>query len=94
MNHSPLHHFAQALCAHLRTALETHGQSADYTQLAVKIIDAHNYWFQTLPSQLTDEENNIYAFRELCTLDEESFTLLPNLQRCLALGRDWGLKDE
>ena len=38
-----------------------------------------------------DEEQGIYALRDLCALDDETMEWRPDRARCAAVARDFGL---
>lgn len=89
---SPLDDFATALLDYAQAALRASGEQPDYCQEAVRILDARNHLFTSAGVHRTDEENGIYALRDLCALDEESMELRPDRLRCLSVGRDFGLR--
>ncbi|RRD80517.1 hypothetical protein EII14_01615 [Alloprevotella sp. OH1205_COT-284] len=86
---SELEDFADALLSHVEAALRASGETADYSQEAVCIIDARNHLFASAGVHRTDEERGIYALRDLCALDDESMELRPDRMRCRAVGRDF-----
>ena len=50
-----------------------------------------DYVGATLRNHRTDEEQGIYALRDLCVLDDESMSLVPDAGRCRSVARDFGL---
>ncbi|MCF0235504.1 MAG: hypothetical protein HUK09_02095 [Bacteroidaceae bacterium] len=90
--HSELEDFAQALLQYVKATLQSSGEMPDYCQEAVKILDARNQLFASAGTHKTDEEHGIYALRDLCALDDETMELAPDLLRCKAVGRDFGLQ--
>ena len=51
-------------------------------------MDARNHLFRLLERQGTDEEQRIYALRELCHIDEETLTTVPDRWRMATLAKD------
>lgn len=84
--------FTQALLDYVRAALRATGEMPDYCQEAVRIIDARNHLFASAGVHTTDEQQGIYALRDLCALDDETMELQPDAHRCRAVGRDFGLQ--
>lgn len=84
--------FATALLSYTEATLRASGEQPDYCQEAVRIVDAHNHLFASAGAHLTDEEHGIYALRDLCALDETTMELRPDRLRCLAVGRDCGMR--
>lgn len=83
--------FVQALLDFVDAALRASAVDAEYCQAAVQIIDARNHLFRSLDSHRTDEEQGIYALRDLCVLDDETMSLKPDAGRCRSVARDCGL---
>ncbi len=88
---TPLEEFSDALLSYLSAALQASGESLEYCQAAVRIVDAHNHIFVSAGTNTTDEEHGIYAFRDLSALDEDSQELRPDRYRCMAAGRECGI---
>ncbi len=78
--------FASALCQYV--AGELRGQDGAYPQGAVQVLDARNHLFRTLPTQRTDEAEDIYALSDLCHVDEMMQTL-PDPNRALSVARNY-----
>ncbi len=78
--------FAEALCRHV--ANELIGQDGEYVKGAVKVVDARNHYFQTLPHQSTDEAEDIYAIADLCHINDEMETE-PDMNRALSVARNY-----
>lgn len=66
--------FVDNLQTFITEILRNAEEGSDYVRGAVKIIDARNCLFKYLPQSYTDEENDCYAIRELCSLNEEMET--------------------
>lgn len=81
--------FCQALLDHVSHSLARMNGDAEYSQEAVRIIDARNYLFGTLESAHTDEENGIYAIRDLCILDDMTMLFHPDLHKIQAVARNY-----
>lgn len=93
MTSSPeLTDFVDALLAYTESAIRATGEMPDYCQEAVRIMDARNHLFTSAGIHRTDEEHGIYALRDLCALDEDTMELVPDRQKCAAVGRDFGLR--
>lgn len=78
--------FAEALCAYV--ARELWGQDGEYIQGAVRILDARNHLFLSLPHQTTDESVDIYALSDLCHVNENLVTE-PDMNRALGIARNY-----
>lgn len=78
--------FAEALCRH--AAEELRGQDGAYPQGAIQVTDARNHLFRTLPTQPTDEAEDIYALSDLCHVDEQMITS-PDIHRALSVARNY-----
>lgn len=78
--------FASALCRYV--AGELRGQDGAYPHGAVRVLDARNHLFATLPTQPTDEAMDIYAVADLCHVDEQMHTL-PDLNRARSVARNY-----
>lgn len=78
--------FARALCRYV--AEELRGQDGAYPQGAVRVADARNHLFCTLPTQHTDEAGDVYALSDLCRVDEFMQTL-PDMNRALGVARNY-----
>ena len=83
--------FVQALLDYVVSALRNSAVDPDYCQEAVQIVDARNHLFRGVGNHRTDEEQGIYALRDLCVLDDESMSLVPDAGRCRSVARDFGL---
>lgn len=82
----PMTEFAEALCQYV--AQELRGQDGEYVKGALRVIDARNHCFQTLPHQVTDEASDIYALTDLCHVDEDMRTV-PDMNRALGVARNY-----
>ena len=78
--------FALALCQYVERELD--GQDGEYVQGAVRVTDARNLLFQTLPHQVTDEGADIYALADLCHVDEDMNTVA-DLHRTRAVAKNY-----
>ena len=81
--------FAKALKDFINLSLAHHGQEAEYCTDAVEIVDARNHIFRLVPNTGTDEELNRFAMQGLCRLDEWTLKLTPDIQRLLAVAKDF-----
>lgn len=81
--------FTQALFDHVSHSLARMGGDAEYSQEAVRIIDARNHLFGTIESGRTDEEHGIYAIRDLCILDDMTMLFHPDLHKIQAVARNY-----
>ena len=79
--------FVQALLDYVGAAL----RNSAVDQEAVHIVDARNHLFRSVGSHRTDEEQGIYALRDLCVLDDERMCLVPDAGRCRSVARDFGM---
>ena len=78
--------FAEALCRYVREELRE--QDGEYVKGAVRIVDARNHLFQTLPQQMTDEAADIYALADLCHVNDDLLTV-PDMNRALSVARNY-----
>lgn len=84
--------FSEALGRFLQAALRECAEPADYNNEAVEIIDARNHLFRLAGRRGTDEEQNIYAIRDLCRIDDLTLDTVPDPGRLRALARTFGLE--
>lgn len=80
--------FVNALESHIADALDRIGD-IEYCHEAVKILDARNHIFKSLPNAASDEEHSVFALRDLCRLDEDTMTWHVDRNRLLAVARDF-----
>ncbi len=78
--------FARALCAYVQRELEE--QDGEYVKGAVKVLDARNHFFRTLPQQSTDEAEDIYALADLCHVDDDMQTVA-NYNKALSIAKNY-----
>ena len=83
--------FVEALLNYVNAALRASGEAADYCQEALRVVDARNHLFASAGIHRTDEEQGIYALRDLCALDDETMEWRTDRARCAAVARDFGL---
>ncbi len=78
--------FARALCAYVQHELEE--QDGEYARGAVKVVDARNHLFRTLPQQPTDESEDIFALADLCHVDDDMRTVA-NYNKALSIAKNF-----
>ncbi len=78
--------FAEALCRHVSEELRV--QDGEYLKGAVRIVDARNHLFQTLPQGGTDEAADTYALSDLCHLGDDMETEA-DMNRALGVARNY-----
>ncbi len=81
--------FVNALDSFVRAELRLSMQPADYNNEAVQIVDARNHLFRNVGIRATDEEEDIYALRELCHVDENTLDLVPNRMKLQSIARSY-----
>ncbi len=81
--------FVNALDSFVRAELRLSMQPADYNNEAVQIVDARNHLFRNVGVRATDEEEDVYAIRELCHVDEDTLDLVPNRMKLQAIARSY-----
>ncbi len=81
--------FVNALDSFVRAELRLSMQPADYNNEAVQIVDARNHLFRNVGIRATDEEEDIYALRELCHVDEDTLDLVPNRMKLQSIARSY-----
>ncbi len=81
--------FVNALDSYIRAELRRSMQPADYNNEALRIVDARNHLFTNVGVHATDEEEDIYALRELCCVDEDTLELVPNRMKLRAIARSY-----
>lgn len=81
--------FVNALDSFVRAELRLSMQPADYNNEAVQIVDARNHLFRNVGVRATDEEEDVYAIRELCHVDEDTLDLMPNRMKLQAIARNY-----
>lgn len=78
--------FVDALFRYVANELYT--KDATYSTEAVRIVDARNHLFETLPSSMTDESEDIYALSDLCMTTEET-DIVPDRRRLYHVARNY-----
>lgn len=74
--------FVTALTTYVAEVIRRESGDVEYCAEAVRIVDAHNALFATVPLCHTDEEQGIYTIRELSRLrDDGSFLYQPDTSR-------------
>lgn len=87
-----MENFVVALENFVRMELAAVGGEEEYCHDAVQILDARNLLFRNVGRRSTDEVENVYALRELCRIDEDSFNLIPDEGRICSVARNCGLR--
>ena len=80
--------FMDALAAYVGDMLERDGLADEPGTAALRIVDARNHLFAPAGRHTTDEEEGIYALRDLCRLDEDTLRHVPNRRKLAALAHD------
>lgn len=83
--------FINALDSYVQAELRSTVEPAEYSNESVEIVDARNHLFRNAGRAGTDEEQSIYALRDLCRVDEETMETVPNRQRLAAIAKELGL---
>lgn len=83
------HHFVDALMAYVRAALQESGEAADYSRMAVRIVDARNLLFCSAGACATDETEDVFALRDLCCIDEDTLEFVPDRGRIESVARNY-----
>ena len=78
--------FARALCQAVSRELSS--QDGEYVRGAIRITDARNHLFTTLPHQDTDEAADVYALLDLCHVNENMQTV-PDMNRALSVASNY-----
>lgn len=81
--------FVQAFTEHVGAQLQNSHEWADYNADSVQIVDARNHLFRNVGKKGTDEENDIYAIRSLCRIDEETLDIIPDKGRAESIARNY-----
>lgn len=81
--------FVDALESYVRAELAASGEPADYNVEAVQVLDARNHLFRNVGRVPTDEAENIYALRDLCRVDEDTMSFVPNRERMVSVARNY-----
>lgn len=84
--------FIDALENYVLDELRRTAMPADYNNESVRVVDARNHLFQNVGKAGTDEEDGIYALRDLCRVDEDTMEMIPNRQRFAAIAKEFGLE--
>ena len=75
---------------HYATAQLLHqDRTADYCRGAIKILDARNHLFAFVSVDNTDEENAIYALRDLCRVDPDTLDTIVDRGKIASLARTY-----
>lgn len=81
--------FVDALERYINLQLSTSHEPADYNSEAIRIVDARNHLFTNVGREVTDEELNIYAIRDLCHVDDNTLDTVPNRMKLQAIARNY-----
>lgn len=81
--------FVNALETYVHHLLRLQGNEVEYLRNAVEVVDAHNLLFRDAGEQATDETQNIYALTDLCCLNKDTMTYIPNRGRIIAIARNF-----
>ncbi len=81
--------FVDALEAFVSEQLRLCTEAPDYNNESVRIIDARNHLFSNVGRRGTDEEENIYAIRSLCRVDEDTMELVPDRMRFASIAKSF-----
>ena len=68
MKSSDYEGFVSALQYYVNSTIKE--QDVEYSQIAIKIVDARNYFFRKEIVGPTDESSDVFALRDMCMLDE------------------------
>lgn len=79
--------FIDALRRHVAEALRQ--QDGEYVRGAIKIVDAHNLCFTSLPHQGTDESQDIHALSDLVRIDPDTMRHEPNEGRIQSIANQY-----
>lgn len=81
--------FVKALTDFVGAQLHLSPESADYNPDSIQVVDARNHLFRNVGKKGTDEENDIYAIRSLCRIDEETLDIIPDSGRAESVARNY-----
>ncbi len=81
--------FIDALLHYATAQLSHQDRTADYCRGAIKILDARNHLFAFVPVDNTDEENAIYALRDLCRVDPDTLDTIVDRGKIASLARTY-----
>ena len=81
--------FMDALAAYVGDMLERDGLADEPGTAALRIVDDRNHLFAPAGRHTTDEEEGIYALRDLCRVDKMSLDFVPDRQRMAAIARNF-----
>lgn len=81
--------FVDALESFVKAELRLSMEPADYNNEAIEIVDARNHLFRNVGRQATDEEQGIYAIRDLCHVDEDTMETVPNRMKFRAIAKNY-----
>ena len=80
--------FIEALQRYVVEQLRLSSEAPDYNNEAIRIIDARNHLFCNVGCRRTDEEEGIYAIRDLCRVDDDTMEVVPDVMRFRAIAKD------
>lgn len=81
--------FCEALADFCNNLLRESHYDGDYSNEAVKILDARNHLFRRVVASATDEETDVYMLRDLVRIDELTLEFCINQRRILSLARNY-----
>lgn len=81
--------FIDALLRYATAQLSHQDRMADYCRGAIKILDARNHLFTFVFVDNTDEENAVYALRDLCRVDPDTLDTIVDRAKIASLARTY-----
>lgn len=81
--------FIEGLTRFVAEALHRADEGGDYIRGSVQVLDARNVLFRLSPLHSTDEEQDRYALRELCKVDDESLQTIPDAGHIERVARNY-----
>lgn len=85
--------FIDALAAYVAGRMAASPVAPDYNCERVRVADARNHLFLPAGEGVTDEADDLYALRELCRVDDETMTLVPDRGRMERVARNYFDRD-
>ncbi|MBR1889108.1 MAG: hypothetical protein IJ816_00540 [Alloprevotella sp.] len=81
--------FVEALADFCERCLLESNYDSEYSNEAIRILDARNHLFRKQTASATDEEHDIYMLRDLLRIDESTLDFRVNRQRILSIARNY-----
>ncbi|MBR1387611.1 MAG: hypothetical protein IJ553_04275 [Alloprevotella sp.] len=81
--------FIEALADYADHLLSSLHYDGEYSNDAIRIVDARNHLFRNITASCTDEEKDIYMLRDLVRINEQTFDYMVDQNRIVSIARNY-----